>query len=312
VSTLFVAGTGGHLEELWLLRPRLVGVSEAVTWVVVDTPQSRSLLAGEDQVFIPPSRPRDPRLTLGISARAFGILRRLRPSQVVTAGSLPAVPFVVIARAMGIPCHFIESAARVTGPSLSARIVRAVPGVHRYCQYEWERPPWEYRGSVFDGFAPVVRPESPVRRIVVTVGANGYDFSRLLTAVKAVAPPDAEILWQTGSSDVSDLDIAAVPTMSSADLFGAMHRADVVVAHAGVGSAIMAMRAGKCPVMVPRERAHREHIDDHQKEIASTLARAGLAVTCDPASLDADILAQAAKRSILTNEQASPFVLGAN
>jgi len=251
-------------------------------------------------------------MTLAILARALGILRRRRPNQVVTAGSLPAVPFIVTARAMGIPCHFIESAARVHAPSLSARIVQAVPGVHRYCQYDWGRHNWSYRGSVFDGFAPSMLPGGEVRRIVVTVGLNGYGFGRLLDAVKRVAPEGAEIVWQTGSTDVSHHDIAAVSTMPTEDLFQAMKRADVVVAHAGAGSAIMAMQAGKCPILVPRERAHHEHIDDHQHEIAATLARAGLALTCDPPGLDGDLLAEAARRRVVKNEHATPFELSTN
>ena len=100
--------------------------------------------------------------------------------------------------------------------------------------------------------------------------------------------------------------------MATEDLFRGHEQADVVVAHAGVGSAIMAMQAGKCPILVPRERAHREHVDDHQHEIASTLARAGLALTCDPPGLDGDVLAEAARRRVVQNEHASPFVLSTN
>ena len=119
-------------------------------------------------------------------------------------------------------------------------------------------------------------------------------------------------MWQTGSTDVSDHDIAAVSTMTTEDLFQAMQRADVVIAHAGVGSAIMAMQAGKCPILVPRARAHHEHIDDHQHEIATTLARAGLALTCDPPGLDGDLLTEAARRRVVQNEHATPFVLSTN
>jgi len=74
----------------------------------------------------------------------------------------------------------------------------------------------------------------------------------------------------------------------------------------------MATQAAECPVLVPRERAHGEHIGDHQHEISSTLPRAGLAMTCDPPGLDADILAEAARRQIVRNEHASPFVLSTN
>jgi UDP-N-acetylglucosamine transferase subunit ALG13 len=312
VQSLLVAGAGGHLEELWMLRPRLVGISERVTWVTSDTPQSRALLGDEDRVFIPKSRPHDVGATLVSARRALSVLRPDTFDQVVSTGSLPAVPFLAIGRARGMTCHFIESAARVDGPSLSARLLERVPGVHRYGQYEWNRPNWSYRGSVFDGFAPSSNPEGQPRRIVVTVGVSGLPFGRLIEAVLRAAPEGAEILFQTGSTDVSDLDIAAQPTMATEDLLAAMRSADVVVAHGGVGSAIMAMQAGKCPVLVPRERAHREHVDDHQREVASSLARAGLALMCDPPSLDGDLLAEAARRQVVSNRHASPFVLSTN
>jgi len=312
VQTLMVAGAGGHLEELHLLRPRLVGISNRVTWVTADTPQSRGLLGDEDRIFIPKAMPHDVKATITTTGRALSVLRRNRWDQVVSTGSLPAVPFLTVARARGIPCHFIESAARVIGPSLSARILERVPGVHRYGQYEWNRHNWSYCGSVFDGFVPTTRPSGQVRRIVVTVGVNGYGFGRLIDAVMRVAPEGAEILWQTGSTDVTDFDIAAVSTLTNTDLFRAMKRADVVIAHAGVGSAIMAMQAGKCAVLVPRERAHREHVDDHQQEIASKLARSGLALTCSPSGLDVGVLAEAARRRVVRNAHASPFVLSTN
>lgn len=312
VQTLMVAGAGGHLEELHMLRPRLVGISDQVTWVTADTVQSRTLLGDEDRIFIPKAMPHDVRATITTTRKALSVLKKGKWDQVVSTGSLPAVPFMTIARARGMSCHFIESAARVSGPSLSARILERVPGVHRYGQYKWGRQNWSYQGSVFDGFAPSTLPDGKVRRIVVTVGVNGYGFGRLIDAVLRVAPDGAEILWQTGSTDVTPFDIAAVSTLSSKDLFRAMRRADVVIAHAGVGSAIMAMQAGKCPVLVPRERAQREHVDDHQKEIAARLARSGLALTCDPTSLDGDILAAAAARRVVANEHASPFVLSVN
>lgn len=312
MPTLLVAGAGGHLDELHMLRPRLVGISNEVTWVTADTPQSRVLLGDEERIFIPKAAPHDARATATTARRALGILRRRRFDHVVSTGSMPAVPFLTIGRALGMSCHFIESAARVSGPSLTARILERVPGVHRYGQYDWGRQHWAYRGSVFDGFAPSSLPHGPVRRIVVTVGVNGYGFGRLIDAVRRVAPEGAEILWQTGSTDLTDRDIAAVPVMATEDLLGAMRRADVVISHAGVGSAILAMQAGKCPILVPRERAHREHVDDHQRQIADLLTGAGLAIGCDPPGLNADVLAEAARRRVVVNDHASPFVLGVN
>jgi UDP-N-acetylglucosamine transferase subunit ALG13 len=318
VQSLFVAGAGGHLEELWLLRPRLEGISDEVTWVTSDTPQSRSMLRDEARFFIPKSKPHDARATWTTTHRALEIVRRGDWAEVVSTGSLPAVPFLAIARAQGIPCHFIESAARVAGPSLSARILERVPGVHRYSQYEsWARrsrghSSWLYRGSVFDGFAPAHRPTGRVQNIVVTVGFSPYGFRRLVDAMQLAASPGAQVVWQTGSTRVSDLAISPAIHLPGDELFEIMRRADVVVAHAGVGSAITAMRAGHCPVLVPRRLAYGEHVDDHQGQIAAELARNGLALACEAGDLTAGVLTEAACRAVIPNMDAAPFVLGAN
>ncbi len=309
MRTLLVAGAGGHLEELVALRPRLVGISDEVTWVTSDTPQSRSLLDGEERIFIPRAMPHDVKATIATTRRALNVVKKGKWDQVVSTGSLPAVPFLTIGRARGMGCHFIESAARVHGPSLAARILKRVPGVHRYRQFDWGRGNWAYRGSVFDGFVSTEVPEAPIRRIVVTVGVNGYGFPRLVEAVRSVAPEGAEIFWQTGTTDVSSMGIDGVAAVETEDLRTVMGQADVVIAHGGVGSALMAMQAGRCPILIPRERMHREHVDDHQREIATRLAATGLALTCAPGDLDADLLAEAARRRIVRDDSASPFVL---
>jgi UDP-N-acetylglucosamine--N-acetylmuramyl-(pentapeptide) pyrophosphoryl-undecaprenol N-acetylglucosamine transferase len=77
-----------------------------------------------------------------------------------------------------------------------------------------------------------------------------------------------------------------------------MRAADVVVAHAGIGSALAALEAGRCPVLVPRERAHREHVDDHQAQIAAALDARGLAIARSPAVLTREDLLRAAGRAV--------------
>jgi UDP-N-acetylglucosamine--N-acetylmuramyl-(pentapeptide) pyrophosphoryl-undecaprenol N-acetylglucosamine transferase len=315
VQSLLVTVGGGHLEELWLLRPRLVGIAGEVTWVAPDTPHSRSLLGGEPCIHIPLCEPRDVRATLAITRQALAVVRRGRWHSVVSTGSLPAVPFLAVARARGIPAHYIETAARVQGPSLSARLLDRVPGVHRYHQSPaWERDGWSYRGSVLDGFRAQRDPGPALRRVVVTVGTNRYGFRRMVEAVARSLPAGVSVTWQTGFTDLSGLDLPgpelpAAPLLPAQALFDAMRQADVVVSHAGVGSAITALRAGKVPVLVPRRRAHGEHVDDHQEEIAAAMARAGLATAVEAGDLDLDVLLAAAGRRAVRPDDAPPFVL---
>ena len=265
-----------------MLRPRLTGLADDVTWVTWDTPYTRSLLEGESHIFIRETAPRD---LLGAAVNIIQAQRTLAKGEwlsVVSTGALVAVPFLAVARAHGIGSHFIESTARVDQPSMTARLLEHTPGVHRYSQYQECYPDrrgsgWVYRGSVFDSFAADESRDGPVRRVVVTVGTNRFDFRRLVERVLAIVPPGVEVVWQTGWTDTSGLGIDAHVLMASEELSAAMRASDLVIAHAGAGSAISAMRAGHRPVLVPRQARHGEHVDDHQVQIAAELGSQGLA-----------------------------------
>ena len=125
----------------------------------------------------------------------------------------------------------------------------------------------------------------------------------------AILPPDADVLWQTGATDVAGLPIAAHATVPADDLASAVSSADVVVAHSGTGSAITAMDAGKCAVLLPRRRTYREHVDDHQTQIADELDRRGLAIRCEVEDLTADTLRRARERSVETVSNPEAFRL---
>ncbi len=311
VQTLFVASAGGHLEQLWFLRPRFEGIAEECTWVTFDTPQSRSLLEGEQRIFIPVARPRDARAAISHTRLALHVLGLGEWTNVVSTGSLPAVPFVTLARARGINCHFIDSATRVEGPSLSGSMLDRVPGVHCYSQHRWPgRPSWRYRGSVFDGFTAFPGPDRDVQRAVVTVGTMDYGFRRLIEAAAAALPTSADVLWQTGRTELSDLPLVTRPFVPEQELVYAMGKADVVICHAGVGSAIAALRAGRFPIIVARRRSYHEHVDDHQRQLAAELARRGLAIAVEPEGLTPAVLKDAASRRVVLNKHPARFSLG--
>ncbi len=311
VGTLLVASAGGHLEELWALRPRLQGISEDVTWVTWANEQTRSLLRDEEVVYVAPAQPRDVLAAAKNLALAARLLRARAFDTAVSTGSSLAVSFLPIARLRGTHCHYIESATRVGSPSVSAKLLERVPGINFYTQYRnWSQPRWLYRGSVFDPFTPGPSAERPIRRAVVTVGtAKGFGFRRLVEAVRRCLDDEVEVLWQTGSTDVSSLGISARKVISSDDLFGAIEAADVVVAHAGAGSSLAALRAGKCPLLVPRRAAFGEHVDDHQVEIATELEGRELAIKREAHEISREDLALAAARSTVVRPEDCPFIL---
>jgi UDP-N-acetylglucosamine--N-acetylmuramyl-(pentapeptide) pyrophosphoryl-undecaprenol N-acetylglucosamine transferase len=302
MTTLLVASTGGHLKELHHLHRRLAGVGGPFHWVTFDTPQSRSLLDGEAVDFVRFVGDRDVRNTVRSLGEARRIMRSAEVETVVSTGAAVALPFIGLARAQGLNCHYIESAARIDGPSLTGRMVSRIPGVRLLTQYPgWANSRWRYGGSVFDAFEPAELPggvQPGLDRIVVTLGTTRQvEFGRLVHRLLEVLPSRAEVLWQTGNTDTSDLGVSGHRVIPERDLMRAMEDADVVVSHAGVGTALAALEVGKCPVLVPRRPARGELVDDHQLQIAEELGDRGLSISVEADELtSADLIAASRRR----------------
>ena len=312
MSTLLVASSGGHLKELHHLRDRVEGIEPPYSWVTFDTPQARSLLAGEEVDWVPFVGGRDPVNVARNLAHARRIFKRRKPEVVLSTGSAVALAYFAYGRAKGLPCHFVESAARIDGPSLSGKLMTKIPGANLYTQYKsWADDRWQYRGSVFDTFAGEERPEGlPERldKVVVTLGTyRGYDFSRLVERLLQVLPEETEVLWQTGDTDVSRFGIEGHDAIPEADLTQAMQEADVVVAHAGVGTALAAFEVGACPLLIPRRHALNEHVDDHQIQIADELVKRNLVVSLDASGVRLEDLLGAGARRVVRPAQAPAF-----
>jgi UDP-N-acetylglucosamine transferase subunit ALG13 len=111
--------------------------------------------------------------------------------------------------------------------------------------------------------------------ILVTVGTNEARFDRLLRAFEA-DPSREELLVQHGPSPIRPPGATCVDYLPYDRLVHAIHRARVVVTHAGVGSIMTALANGKRPVVVPRLRRFGEAVDDHQVQLGLRLHEAGL------------------------------------
>jgi UDP-N-acetylglucosamine transferase subunit ALG13 len=314
LTTLLVASTGGHLKQLHRLHRRLTGIEGPFRWATFDTSQSRSLLEGEPVDFVHFVGGRDPLNVLRNLPLAARILRRYDVDTIVSTGSAMALPFFALGRARGLRCHYIESAARSYGPSKTASMISRIPGVYLYTQYPaWADDRWHYRGAVFDSFVPAdSRVERPgqLRKVVVSLGTfKGYGFERLVRRLLEILPADAEVLWQTGDTDVTGLGIDGHHAIPERDLTQAILDADVLVAHAGVGTALAALEVGKCAVLVPRRLAHGEHVDDHQMQIAGELSSRGLALSVEADELTLDHLVTAAATRVVTLPVDPPFIV---
>ena len=110
----------------------------------------------------------------------------------------------------------------------------------------------------------------------VSVGNATQPFSRLLSEVARLAPHLPQpVTVQTGSTPFANGICRAVPFLGMEDFEAHVRRAQLLIVHAGAGTVINALQAGKCPVVAPRLARYAEHIDNHQLEFARALARQG-------------------------------------
>lgn len=143
---LLVCSTGGHLLQLVSLRESWEPFSRR--WVTFDKSDARSLLAAEDVVHAYGPTNRSVVNLLRNLVLAWRVVGRTRPKALLTTGAGVAVPFAWVARLRGARVVYVESLARIDGPSLSCRLIRPV-AERVYVQWPELQP--LLRGSRFAG-----------------------------------------------------------------------------------------------------------------------------------------------------------------
>jgi UDP-N-acetylglucosamine--N-acetylmuramyl-(pentapeptide) pyrophosphoryl-undecaprenol N-acetylglucosamine transferase len=130
--------------------------------------------------------------------------------------------------------------------------------------------------------------------IFVTLGTHEQPFDRAIALLAEAGSAD-ELYIQHGATPTRPDLIAAtwVEYLEWSTLTATMRRAQVVVSHAGVGSMVTAIRAGKKPVVIPRLARWGEHVDDHQLQLALRLAKHDAVLVCGPEDSLGEVVALA-------------------
>ncbi len=123
--------------------------------------------------------------------------------------------------------------------------------------------------------------------VFVSVGTM-MPFDRLVQAMDdwAAANPAIPVFIQIGSGRYEPRHAPFVRLMPAADYRARVAATRLFIAHAGMGSIISAIEAGKPLLMLPRLRAEGEHNTDHQLATAKDVgSRPGLHVAVDAGDL---------------------------
>ena len=131
----FAASSGGHLEELLVLRPLMERYD---SFVVTEKTAYTAALGGVRCRYL---------LQVN-AARALLICLTERPDAVVCTGALATVPLCLLARGLGAKLVFIESYAKVESPTRTGKLLYRF--AHRF-YVQWPELREHYPNALYVG-----------------------------------------------------------------------------------------------------------------------------------------------------------------
>ncbi len=126
--------------------------------------------------------------------------------------------------------------------------------------------------------------------VAVLLGTDSHRFDRLVNWVRELSwDPGTEWFVQHGATPLAH-GLHGRPLLESNELERLLARADAVVTHGGPGLIMESRSHGHLPVVVPRDPALNEHVDDHQQRFVARMAEAELCIPVDgPGALGAAV-----------------------
>lgn len=107
--------------------------------------------------------------------------------------------------------------------------------------------------------------------IFVVLGTQKFQLNRLLQKLDKYVEDgllEDEIYAQIGHSTYKPQNYRYKEFLDKKEFDETIARADIVIAHSGVGTIITAIHAEKPIIVYPRLAKYKEHVDDHQLDIA--------------------------------------------
>jgi UDP-N-acetylglucosamine--N-acetylmuramyl-(pentapeptide) pyrophosphoryl-undecaprenol N-acetylglucosamine transferase len=289
---VFAASAGGHLDLLLAIAPDAVDGPEPV-WVTSQTPRGERLRREHLEVELLPEYGRSGIAALRNILGASWVVLRRRPRTVVTSGAGVVAPFCVLARLAGARLVYLETMARVSSPSLTARLLSRLAArvIVQWPELASSLPRAEVcRPTLLEGVGE--RSPAAGAGTFVAVGTHAQPYTRLLEIVRRAVEAGTlptPVYAQVGPAEWTVPGAEATSYMGRDELEAAVRTAAVVVCHGGAGIISSALAAGRRPIVVARRAALGEHVDDHQEQLTGKLAEWDMVVAADGRITAADV-----------------------
>ncbi len=114
--------------------------------------------------------------------------------------------------------------------------------------------------------------------ILVTLGTQDKDFSRLLKAIDKqieIGNIKDKVIVQAGYTKYKSNNMEIFDLIEAEKLNQLVKQCDLLITHGGVGSILEGIKLGKKVIAAPRLKKYKEHTNDHQKQIIKAFADRG-------------------------------------
>lgn len=151
VKICFAASSGGHYEQLLMLKPLM---EKYASFVVTERTLYNTAVDGQKMYYLYQVNRKEKSFVLRMMGNIFksiGIMIKERPDVVVTTGVLAVIPLCFLIKMTGGKLIYIESFAKVTSPTETGKLVYRLAD-RFYVQWESLRavyPKAIYLGGIY-------------------------------------------------------------------------------------------------------------------------------------------------------------------
>ena len=123
IKLCFAASTGGHYEQLLMLKPLM---EQHDSFVITEETAYKAEVKGQRMYYMKMVNRKEasflPRMLVNVF-RSLKIWVREKPDAVICTGVLAMIPMCLLAKLMGKKLIYIESFAKVTSPTLTGKLL---------------------------------------------------------------------------------------------------------------------------------------------------------------------------------------------
>lgn len=120
--------------------------------------------------------------------------------------------------------------------------------------------------------------------IFITLGTQKFQLNRLLKKIDKMIQDELieeDVFAQIGHSDYHPYNYKFTEFIDREEFKKMIERSSLVITHGGVGSIITALNANKPVIVFPRLSEYKEHVDNHQLEIAKAFCKKNFVLCCN-------------------------------